>query len=247
MIQSPPLERPTARDLVNTFPEKLSGAGCREITVQYAPFGNINYSKAYSKKVREDLIENIITRAIFRFAKEEVGSDNVDSVILQAIDILDRICMLFRSDLEINAFVSVYIAMALLTTWGAPSGWLDEGQWPEDPSPEKFAKRLNDSIVALKSRLYRPTLDQYGDITSREALDILSKNLSPSRVESVSSEAEVEERAKSSPKKEVKEKVKSSPKKEVKEKVKSSPVKESRPIVPEKPKWGWWPRWVWGQ
>jgi len=170
MVRSPPLQRPTSRDLVNNFPEDLSSGKCQEITISYIPF-SIGWTEAYSPENRSwsiDIMDDLIS-----FLTKEIGKDNVDSVKLQSIDLLDRISMLLPPQTEtegqLNAAVAVYLAMGLLTSWGAEAELMIRRL---NIQPSVFADRVSKTIYALKSRLYRPTLDQYGDMSAKQALEI---------------------------------------------------------------------------
>jgi len=218
-ILAPPRERPSSRDLVNQFPDFLTGKykpACQEITISYPPFEQIEYHQYYSLEDRQASID-LIEMTISDFA-DEAGEKNIDSVKLETIDLLDRISMVMpaKNDIhkEMNVASSIYIATALTTSWGVHPRQITKA-WKDLEWATEFARRLVDIIAKLKSRLYRPTIDQLGVMTASEALEIFQLNLSPSRVQEVSSSELVEHRLV----------------------VPSAP----QTLAPEKPKIGWFP------
>lgn len=188
MIQLPPLKRPTASQLLDDFTSFVE-EGCEKITISYAAFGNIDYNDVFTPEQRTTAII-WMERQINAFA-EQVGESNTDSVVLEAIDLFDRVSMVTPVDKEfsvdsnnkLNAAVSVYIALALMTNWGADFLELSE---KEEIPPLIFSNRITAAIMGLKTKLFRPTLDTYSGMSPRAALDFLRKNLSISKVETVS-------------------------------------------------------------
>lgn len=197
MIQSPPQKRPTAGQLISTFPSILSDDKCEKITISYAAFGRIDYSNSFPPEQREIAI-GWMTEQIKAFANQ-VGETNTDSVVLETIDLFDRISMVapvsrelsLDANTKLNAAVAIYIALALMTNWGADFLELSRDELID---PVTFSDRITAAIMGLKSRLFRPTLDTYTGLSTKEALGFLKKNLSPSKVDSVSAES-VEEKS----------------------------------------------------
>lgn len=181
MVLKPPKERPTAMVLVDT----LSNEDCQKIIISYPEFGPIEYSESFSPQDRLMSVQWI--DEYLRTGIEIIGSKNIDGVILEAIDIFDRLSMIVLPEKSLdrdennrlNAAVAVYLAIQLMTNWGIK--FLEMAK-EIDVLPEKFSNQITRSIISLKSRLFRPTLDQYTNVKSKDALEILKSNLSPRNV-----------------------------------------------------------------
>lgn len=173
-VTSAPLKRPRAVDfLVNPTP----------IVISY-PRVDISYGKYYDKVTRSEAIK--LLERILYYYRLTIGDTNVDSVLLEAIDLMDRIFSVRQfSDKDFLVGVATAASMTLcLYTWeGEAYSVVIMGILTEEQR-EIFFQTYSEIILALNGRLFRPTLDFGGDITTKDALKIFKEELSPSDIKS---------------------------------------------------------------
>ncbi len=106
---------------------------------------------------------------------------NSGEVMLMAIDLLDRIGCNLSEPIDINSLAISVIAIAT-AVYGEDYEPESLAELLEVPYPEKYGETISNIIRNLEGHLYRPTLDLIMGISTEEALKILMKTLSPSKI-----------------------------------------------------------------
>jgi serine/threonine protein kinase len=173
-VTSPPLERPKASDFLVSS----------ETPVISYPRVNISYRGNYSKGCRPKAIR-LLQRQLVAYLPE-IGALNTDSVLLEAIDLMDRIFSVkeFSND---NFVVGVATTLSLTLTlysWDGDAYYNSIMEILNFDQREIFFQTYSEIILALNGRLFRPTLDFGGEVTTKDALKIFKEELSPSDIKS---------------------------------------------------------------
>lgn len=178
-VISPPNERPTASEILTVLDIPISS----KITSN--PEINITYSKVYSKECRKYCIGLLEER----LARPQLDSnfDDRDELLLQAIDLMDRtFSMTPTTEDQVLPTIACVLCLTInCFTWFIEPSFdlfLDilDSKWNIEDKQEKYISRYSDIISALKGRIFRPTLDYYGDVSTEKALELARKELVPS-------------------------------------------------------------------
>jgi len=210
MIQQPPRQRPTAKDLFI-----ILGGNPRECEapVEYPDFPkNINYSKTFTKEHRQK--DLVVMDEIMIWARKEFHLGNVaPSIELEAIDLYDRISMLFSvaeietisnkigveyesgspgSIIKILAAVSIAIdlfstsplnpeiAIRKLNKTAVQKIWAYVFPKATKFNKEEWYRFVIEVVIRLNFRLFRPTLERL--MPTKIALEIMKEVLSPRQI-----------------------------------------------------------------
>ncbi len=206
MIQQPPRQRPTAKDLF-----VILGGNPKECEapVEYPDFPkNINYSKTFTKEHRQK--DLVVMDEIMIWARKEFHLGNVaPSIELEAIDLYDRISMLFSvaeiekvadkigvdrpgSIVKILAAVSIAIdlfstnplnaeyALNKLKKTTTQKIWTYIFPKTIKFNKEEWYKFIIEVVIRLDFRLFRPTLERL--MPTKIALEITKEVLSPRQI-----------------------------------------------------------------
>lgn len=171
-VISPPLERPKASDfLVNPDPPVIS-----------YPRVDVRYRGNYSKECRSKAIK--LLQAQLASYLPKIGILNANSVLLEAIDLMDRIFSVkeFSND---NFVVGVATTLSLtltMYTWDGDAYHNSIMEILNFDQRKIFFQTYSEIILALNGRLFRPTLDFGGEISTQDALKIFKGKLSPSDI-----------------------------------------------------------------
>jgi len=168
-------ERPTATELLNTFPKGIVNPldfedGCLNSKIEY-PEVSIRYTDWFTPKMRQELIDRIST-----------VTEKSDEMTLMAIDLLDQVGSNLSSegiDEDILVITVIMIAAAVFGEDFEPEG---VAELLDIDYPSGYGEGSSSIIELLKGRMYRPTLDMVSGIGTEEALKIAKEYLSPSNV-----------------------------------------------------------------
>lgn len=167
-----PNKRPTASDLASPSPHYL---------ITPSPQISMKYSSVYSKKCRKECI------ALLEERINQLNLSNQDEILLQSIDLMDRVFSVVPTTR--NQVFST-IACVLCLTLNMFSWFVEPSEkffidvvgdgLPVEQLQNKYISRYSEVISALNGRIFRPTLDYYHQVSTKEALVLAKKELSPS-------------------------------------------------------------------